>query len=516
MVSTDRELKKLILKNTAAGYALTFTSFVTAIFITRILYTELGNVAYGFWALLWSVFSYSILLDFGFGISVQKYTSEVTVTDNFEQYNRLLNTVLGSYALMSLIIVGVTVIVQFFLGSIFRFPEGTDIAYYRKVFILFGLGTALVFPTGAFAEVLRGLKKIYLFNFISIANRLAQFAGIYLIFKLDKGLMTLAVFTLGLNLATNAVMGITILHLLPQVKIGRRWFELSRLKEVCSFSLFAYLIICSNIVIYQTAHIVVGFMLGMYAVAIYHVGTRISGIMVQLATRFQDNLLPIAASLYKANEHQRLQQILIRSNRLIAFIAFILFITLTALAEPILYVWLKVVDRDAVLIAYIMNTALFLDILFKSGSAKVLLMAGNHKFLTVVSLSESVANLVCSIIFIRLCGVIGVALGALLPGIVVTLFVILPVASKFSRIKISTYLRKIYFPLAMISLPSIAILCFSVYRIPVKSWNVVLLFAVSFAAGCAYLVTSYLFFLQREERQKLRNFIRRRTDLKVG
>jgi len=86
----EDNIKKLIFWNTSANYALTITRFFTQIILTRILFLNLGELSYGFWALIWSIFGYSLLLDFGFGTSVQKYSAEVTVTSDYEKYGPIL------------------------------------------------------------------------------------------------------------------------------------------------------------------------------------------------------------------------------------------------------------------------------------------------------------------------------------------------------------------------------------------------------------------------------------------
>jgi len=267
-------LNKIILANTLSSYVLAFGNLVSAIIITRLLYHGLGDLSYGFWVLLWAIFGYSVLLDFGFGTSVQKYTAEVTVTRDFDKYNRLISTVFTIYALLALIIIGSTVLGSSLLPRIFHFPEGTDTSLYKTVFLIFGIGAAFVFPTGAFLEILVGLKKIYLRNIIQLTTTILNLVGIIIIFEMSKGLKEIAIFSILLHMTSNLAMGYICRLLLPEMRISPRRFDIKLMREVLSFSIYAYIITFSYIIIMKTDQIVLGLMLGVEAVAIYQIGSR--------------------------------------------------------------------------------------------------------------------------------------------------------------------------------------------------------------------------------------------------
>jgi len=510
-------LKKIIFVNTLANYGLSITRFFTQIILTRILFLNLGEVSYGFWALLWSIFGYSLLLDFGFGTSVQKYSAEVTVTKDYQKYNHQISTVITSYTAMSFIIILATLVMSQFLDKLFIFPEGVYTEYYRKVFIFFGVGAAISFPSGAFTEILRGLNKIYLRNIIYFANILINFGGIVLIFKLGCGLLELTVFSISLNICTNIVMAVFCKKLLPKMTISPFYFQWHMLKEVVGFSLFAYLIMFANIIIFKTDQIVLGIMLGVTAVTVYQVSSRTANVLLQFTHQFQESLTPIAAALHKDGQKQRLQRILFDSNRIIAVITTLLFIILTSLAKPILLVWLEIDPTnpqfsenymDIIRIVYIMNVSIYLLLLFRSGSSKVLLMTGFHKFLSYVAIAESVMNISFSIIFIKLIGVVGVAIGTLIPNVILGIFVIFPKAAKFSEISITKNLVKIYFPLMISCLPSLIFVAFINHTIPLLEWKLTTLVWVAVVIALLYLSTAWIVMLSKNERETVINKIK--------
>ena len=85
-------LGKTLIRNTATNYIYLGTYLVSAIFIARFLLLGLGENGYGFWTLLWAVFGYSLLLDFGFGKTVVKYAAEYQADHNIKRFNQIISS----------------------------------------------------------------------------------------------------------------------------------------------------------------------------------------------------------------------------------------------------------------------------------------------------------------------------------------------------------------------------------------------------------------------------------------
>jgi len=63
-------LRRTMIVNTISNYGKLVTMMIVTIFLTRTLFLGLSREEYGLWALLWSIFGYSLLLDFGFGAAI--------------------------------------------------------------------------------------------------------------------------------------------------------------------------------------------------------------------------------------------------------------------------------------------------------------------------------------------------------------------------------------------------------------------------------------------------------------
>ena len=162
--------KKIAIRNTIVNYAIVFWQLATVIFTTRIIYLGLGEELYGYWTLLWSLFGYAVLLDFGFGRSVQKYTAEVVINENYKKYNGYISTIIFYYTLMAVAVVILTALGTVFLTEIFKFKDLSLVGYAKQVFMILGVGIAITFPTGIFPEILNGLQRSDLKNYIFLLH----------------------------------------------------------------------------------------------------------------------------------------------------------------------------------------------------------------------------------------------------------------------------------------------------------------------------------------------------------
>jgi O-antigen/teichoic acid export membrane protein len=505
------KLGNLILKNTVANYVYLAVRMLTAILLVRITFLGLGQDYYGYWSLLWAVFGYSLLLDFGFGQTVQKYTAEATFSGDMEKYSRILSTVLGSYLIMTFIIICGTIGSAFFIDKIFVLKNETSPDYYRNVFIIFGIGVALVFPSGIFPEVLVGMKKIYLRNYVLIGTKILELAGIYLCFKLGGSLLALAIFVAAINLCTNIIMACIVFTLIPGLKLSFKYFRMKNFREIADFSIFSYLVTIANMIIFKADRIVIGIMVGMGGVGVYQLGTRLPEIQQTLTTQFEENLSPIAASLHKAGDQLKIQEVMLNSTRITSFLTTCVFVVLMLMAEPVLYVWLNITSatsRDVITISYIMIISAFVMVTFRSTGHHFLLMAGKHRLVAGIAISESIVNLALSIALIKYYGVVGVAIGTLLPNIVVSIFLIFPLAVRFVKQSVLAYIFKVYIPIFLISIPTALFLWWINSVFHIKDWNLLLLAVIGPAAGLIFLVTGWTFYVSKDEKTILLNMLR--------
>ena len=172
-------------KNTVTNYFSMFVRLVQGILVTRWLISHLGEAQYGLWVMLWSFFSYALLLDLGFGVAAQKVTATELYKRDIEKYNHTISSIFFSHVSMALLILPLTFVGMYYIRELFHLPaDATEeyIYFCREALLLSGLAATIVFPLGVFPEILVGLQKLYLRNYIIIISKLLELAGVICIF----------------------------------------------------------------------------------------------------------------------------------------------------------------------------------------------------------------------------------------------------------------------------------------------------------------------------------------------
>src|SRR3954468_12718071 len=102
----NEEVKHNIWRNSIANYISMVLKMVLGLLMFRMLFQALTPEEFGFWSLLWSVFGYGILLDFGFGFTAEKRVAELSVRGEWDRLSRVLSTIFFFYLALGLVIIG--------------------------------------------------------------------------------------------------------------------------------------------------------------------------------------------------------------------------------------------------------------------------------------------------------------------------------------------------------------------------------------------------------------------------
>lgn len=153
--------EKLILKSSLLSMSYSFMGIVSSLITVSLLVNFLGEYKYGIWVTIYSISTWIVFLDGGFGNGLRNELAKDLVTDNFESAKRNITTAYISISLFLVLIFLIYVPVHFLIdwNEIFKLQE-----------IDFTLFTLFIFSFFILQMMIKLISKVFFaFNKASLS-----------------------------------------------------------------------------------------------------------------------------------------------------------------------------------------------------------------------------------------------------------------------------------------------------------------------------------------------------------
>lgn len=484
------------LRNTITNYLSISIRIGTGLLLFRMLFQHLSHEQFGYYALLWSLFGYAILLDFGLGVAVQKTVARTAATGETEMLNRLVSTILWAFAGIAALLLGVFALGHgWFLDGIKVHAENRQ--EFTTAYFVFFFMLAVNFPLGLFPEVLRGLQRLDVANWAMITGNLVNVALMAAALLAHWSFPTIVFISTATTILPNLIAAICAYRYLPHLSLHPRNFCFREVRGVLSFSLVAYLITFTTLIMQRTDQGVISVTIGVSFVALYQVGFKAAEIFGLFSKQLQEALSPAAAHLGAMNDQRGLRELMFGSWRLTLLVTTPVYALCAAYLEPVIRILsgMKSVDASTFWVGQVLLLATYSSLASDSCSRRILVMCGWEKKLLRLTLMEGAINLVLSFTLVRPLGLLGVAVGTLVPTVLIGWFGVMPLTARFVGISGRELFREILTPVlapvsaALIALGGLLLLA----PLPAAArfwdcgWRGALVCAAALAFGAPYL-----------------------------
>jgi len=394
------------------------TALVSLLMMPFVVHT-LGDHNYGIWALVASVIGYYDLLELGLSSAVTRFIASGLGKGDEEQCNQVFNTALRIYFGLGGVVLLATGIVLFLAPWFCKTKEDTII--FRHVALVLGASTALQFPLRVFRGVLQAhlrFDRVASLDLLTLALRTTFIIGALL---RGYGVVALAWATFFCGLPSMVLCVQYAFRELPFLRFDRQFWQVAAAKALFSYSLISMVTVLANILRFQVDNVVVGAFLGFAAVTHY----RVAGTLCQYYLSLISSIAvfsPLFSRKEGAKDYEGIKNIFLFTTKIsIGTTSFITF-GFIAWGHPFIARWMGRQYLDAYPVLVVLALAFYLNLAQLPGVG-LLYGTSRHKFLAVQSSVEGVVNLLLSLWLVRRYGMVGVALGTLIPTVISKLFI---------------------------------------------------------------------------------------------
>ncbi|HKP14383.1 MAG TPA: oligosaccharide flippase family protein [Blastocatellia bacterium] len=457
---------------------------------------HLGQSAYGLWVLAASITAYFSMLDLGYGVAQVKFAAQYRARRDHRGLNEIVSTLFFFFTLVGLAAMGVGALLAFNLERLFNVtPDQAAVG--RKVLLIITAYVAVGFPFSVFGGIVNGFQRHFMNGSVAIATVIAVAVANVAVLLAGYGLVELVVTTTTIRMLAYIGYRLNAYRAFPGLKIRPGFVKLTRLREVTGFSAFILLIDIANKVNYSTDTVVIGAFMGTVAIAVWAVAQRLITTVQNMTSQLSGSLFPIIVDFATLDDGERLRRVFVQGTRITLAMVLPMTAGLVLLAEPLVQAWVGPNFQASVTIIYMLAAAIAVRVA-TSPASMLLKGAGRHRLIAFVNLTIALTNLILSIVLVRWLGLMGVALGTLIPVTLGAGAVIFPAACRRVEMPLTKALGQAVWP-ALWPVAPMALMLAATRNL--FGANLIYVGLQSAAAGLVYAAVFLLFAIRRDERQ---------------
>lgn len=411
------QIARSVLSNWFATAAILAVGFFLSPFIVH----HLGNDAYGVWVLSISSVNYMTILDLGMASSVIRFVSKGHATGDHQMSSDALSAVLW----VRLQISAVILLLSGLLSAVFPLFEKIPPALTsdcRKALLIIGLTTAISMSFGVFSSTLSALHRYDRRSYVTLVQLAIRVTGVITVLRTGHGIVAIALCELLAAVVGNGLLAIVARKTYPELTIRLVKPRPEVLRNIWSYSVYAFLVTIAVQLVYQTDNLVVGAFVSAAAVTFYSIGNSLCRYTDQVVAAMTTTFTPAASTYEASGDASGLRALYYNGTRATMAFSLPIVITLIIRGHSFIGVWMgPQYSHVSGTVLAILATALMFSLQNTTAGA-IAFGIEKHKMLAKWSMAEGISNLTLSILLAHTrLGLYGVAIGTLIPSLVVHL-----------------------------------------------------------------------------------------------
>jgi O-antigen/teichoic acid export membrane protein len=439
---------RILIRNIISNWFGFAVSAAVSFFLTPFVLHSLGDTNYGIWSLVVGLTGYYGLLDLGFRSGITQYLTRHLATRDFVQMNRTASTAFVALTSCGGLVTILSLLVAWLTPYIFNIPEDA-IDETRWCIVVIGVSTAMQFVFFPFSAVFTATQRYDISNVIGISTRLLMAAATFFALRWGYGLVGLCAVIAGSDLLGYAWRWRVSYRILPELQISPRLASGQHFWPITQYGIWSILSEGAGQLKSYSSSLIIGLFLPIAAIVPFALATglinQFEGIFRPIAIVF----FPAATHLDSRGDTAGLRKMYLIGSKILLLLALTFGLIGAVWAGDFYRLWVgpQIVEGgewpSVTVLFQILLVANVFVIAQKIG-IQVFWAGRKMRQMTILLCCEAAANLLLTVCLIIPFGLIGVALGTLIPAVFCQGFLQPAVLCRFLGISAPTYLCQVY------------------------------------------------------------------------
>ena len=406
-------------------YANAFSNWVAlginallAFIMTPIVIRYIGQEGYGLWVILLSIIGYAGFLDLGITSALLRYIARYAAQKDESSLNETVNTALAIFCTTGFFLVLSSFFITIPLANFLNIVE-TNLDDFTRAVQLLSFVIFLRFVAGVFRCSLIAHEYFIASNSVEILSSLIRAGTTFYLLANGWGIIGIAV-SHTITTTFMVFCHFTLCKIfIPAIKLQFKSINKATRNRLLTFGGVTLIISATDMIRLNMDSFIIAKMVGLTSVSIYAVAALLVNNFRQLVVSALGIFNPKFAALDGQGDNIKLIQVFMQSLFICGLIAFSLGSSLIFFGGDFIKLWVgdKFTEAIPILIILIAGNTVAVS---QSVSLSIMYAMKKHKWYAMVSTVEAFFNLTLSIILAYKYGILGVALGTVIPMICIS------------------------------------------------------------------------------------------------
>ncbi len=497
-----------LLKGSVVSTIALVAQVVLAFVVTPLLVHSLGVQTYGIWLLLTSLIGQYALFDFGISSAVARFVSAASARNDEAEIHAVVNTALALFAIIGTACLLLTLGLAFFADRLASAPD--EVAVVRTCVLIVGSLVAVGFPVRVFQGILKAYLRYDLIAFAGLAKLILTNLLIWILLRAGYGIVCLAVIT---ALAGVIEYFLTIrfaYRAFPALRLGFGSYRSATRGMLLDYSWRSFILGVTQQIRFKLDLVVIASVLREKSlITHYSIGARFMDQFVELVGNLVGGqLMPVFSRYEGRGEYDLVRDRFLSATRVSTIVSVFFGASLAFYGGAFIERWMGPGFGDSTTILLILAGPFTLA-LSQTPGVGLLYGLSKHHLLAWICAGAAVVNLTLSVVFAKIYGMNGVALGTAVELTLNFLFVFPVVVCRVAKVPLRTFFADALFGTLAKCLLPLGLYFFAVRQLLEPGYLRLILLVV----GQAVVFAPAVFYgvLRKDERELLRGAFRRRS-----
>lgn len=409
-------LEKRFLMGVASGAGSVAVKTLLNILLIPVMLAFLGVEEYGLYVLLLGIGEMSFILDMGFTSALVKalgaYRTSASDATKALEFLKVGHMLYGTMAVLTLT-AGLWLL-PVLIAHVHMPPSLVEIARHAFVIVLFEC--ALMLYTNYYKAV---LTAHCLNQWANLADTvfaiLSSMAGLLLLLS-GHGLVMIMAVRLGAAVIRAGLLLYHATRVEPCVVLPKAGITMASLREIAGLSFHAMLINISVFISHKIDHFVIALFLPIQMVGYYEIVFRFLGLAQQVTSKMCEGVFPMFTRMLAMGRTDQVRHLFLRvSHGLHVTVCILLLFIITFYPDLFRFFSAGKIPMAETLPVLALAAPTVWTGVLQIPAGHFLFASGRQTYLSVSSILAAVSNLILSLILVQHLGLVGVALGTLIP-----------------------------------------------------------------------------------------------------